>query len=439
MMLPFLVCFARNAVIASGFSNPLTRQTRYIFPSPSNPHLLNTIPTRSRSISITLYGGTENSQSKHPHIKFVSPLLEDGYPPAVIEYQEQLATHAKKKPLLLYLPGFDGTILAPFIQFPSLAECFDVRGMRVGMEDRSTFEDLKAVILEYISCQCQEDQDFYLMGESFGGIMAIEVARELRFLPEYAHVKMKGLALVNPATSYLRSSLYKLGPPIANNSSIIPPITFLLYIYSLANQLVPLFLDEGRALQQLVLMLSSKALPAVLNTPQREAYLGRVAFDLVNRLKFMPQETLKWRLEEWLQRGCTLFESRLEKMQQQNDSREGLETLKKLQTLIVVGEIDLTLPSVEEAQRLSSTVFDSTKIHVVPEAGHASTCGGSLQLVQLMRDFFSCLDKNVKCRYKLPDDPELFGLVPRYDNALIGMSPLDYWKKEYFIKIDELN
>ena len=223
--------------------------------------------------------------------------------------------------------------------------------------------------------------------------MAIEVARELRFLPEYAHVKMKGLALVNPATSYLRSSLYKLGPPIANNSSIIPPITFLLYIYSLTNQLVPLFLDEGRALQQLVLMLSSKALPAVLNTPQREAYLGRVAFDLVNRLKFMPQETLKWRLEEWLQRGCTLFESRLEKMQQQNDGREGLETLKRLQTLIVVGEIDLTLPSVEEAQRLSSTVFDSTKIHVVPEAGHASTCGGSLHLVQVMRDFFSCLDK----------------------------------------------
>ena len=30
----------------------------------------------------------------------------------------------------------------------------------------------------------------------------------------------------------------------------------------------------------------------------------RVAFDLANRLKFMPKSTLKWRLEEWLNHGC---------------------------------------------------------------------------------------------------------------------------------------
>ena len=46
------------------------------------------------------------------------------------------------KPLLLYLPGFDGTFLSPFLQFPELHTLFDVRCLTVGVEDRSTFEAL---------------------------------------------------------------------------------------------------------------------------------------------------------------------------------------------------------------------------------------------------------------------------------------------------------
>jgi hypothetical protein len=39
--------------------------------------------------------------------------------------------------------------------------------------------------------------------------------------------------------------------------------------------------------------------------------MGQVAFDLTDRLKFTPMETPKWRLEEWLERGCQIFEERL--------------------------------------------------------------------------------------------------------------------------------
>ena len=369
-------------------------------------------------------------------ISFVSPLLEDGYSPAVIDYQNRTNEKAEgtQKPLLLYLPGFDGTILAPFIQFPSLGESFDVRGMKVGMENRCTFDELKSIVLDYILLQSNGHEELYLMGESFGGILAIEVARDIRSVSEYKHVTLKGLTLVNPATSYLRSALFKLGPPIANQSISFFPMAFVWYLFSLTSQLVPLFLDEGKALQQLVLILSSKGLPVVLNTPEREAYMGRVAFDLVNRLKFMPQDTLKWRLEEWLERGCTLFEEQLEMSRQSNGDIGGLDSLKSLDTLIVVGELDLTLPSVEEAKRLASTVFDSAKIHVVEGAGHASTCGSSVQLIQLMRNFFSDLiDHTVDNNsFDSSNDEELCGLVPRYDGASIGMSPLNYWNKEYY-------
>ncbi|KAL7483793.1 hypothetical protein ACHAW6_009435 [Cyclotella cf. meneghiniana] len=471
-------CFHLATAVVSGFINPsklvplpalvtcpnvshhLCRRQKLI--SSPCPCLANKHHSRScrSDVSSALRQEENNFQSRHPHIAFVSPLLEDGYPPAVHEFQQRLAQHTthesssqlptkKRKPLLLYLPGFDGTILAPFIQFPSLGESFDVRGMTVGMADRSTFEELKSVVLDYLSSQCkcvtdkqscEKYDEVYLMGESFGGILAIEVARELRSRPEHSTVQLRGLTLVNPATSYLRSSLYNLGPPVANRSYPFPPLTFLQYIISLSGQLVPLFLDQGMAFQQLILMLSSKALPVVLNSPQREAYLGRVAFDLANRLKFMPQDTLKWRLEEWLERGCTLFEDRLMKTQQNAGSdKEGLLSLKGLNTLIVVGELDLTLPSVEEADRLASTVFDSAKIHAVNGAGHASTCGGSLQLIQLMRDFFPDLENDVAgTSYDQPSNPDLVGLVPRYDNAPIGLSPLEYWKKDYYQRLDNL-
>ena len=48
--------------------------------------------------------------------------------------------------------------------------------------------------------------------------------------------------------------------------------------------------------------------------------------------------------------------------------------------MIVVGELDLTLPSLEESDRLAFEVFRNAFVHIVPGAGHASTCGGSLNI-----------------------------------------------------------
>jgi len=70
---------------------------------------------------------TKNSSRVH-RINFMSPLLDYGYPPAV----KELANSQKKrqrliseeKPVLLYLPGFDGTYISPFIQFPELSTEF---------------------------------------------------------------------------------------------------------------------------------------------------------------------------------------------------------------------------------------------------------------------------------------------------------------------------
>jgi pimeloyl-ACP methyl ester carboxylesterase len=376
-------------------------------------------------------------------IDFVSPLLQDGYPPAVQEYEQ---VSSDSKPLLLYLPGFDGTTLAPFLQFPALGEEFDVKAMQVSMEDRSTFDDLKDAVINFLVQECiygrmGETYQLYLFGESFGGILATEVALTLQSNSQYRNfVRLQGLILVNPATSYLRSELYRHAPPIAN-SRWIRPIEIFPYVFGLTTKLIPLFLDEGLAMKQLFTMLSSKGLPAVLNTPQREAYLGRVALTLANRLKFMPKDTLRWRLNEWLEWGNAVFEDRIYVLKsgitKSEDDVGMLRVSQEVKTLIVVGEYDKTLPSIDEANRLSAEVFRKAVVHIVTGAGHASTCGGTLNLMQLMRQIYPELNGFRRSNYDAGTTEwkprgDLYGLVPRYDYAKVGLNPLLYWSSDYY-------
>ena len=461
-------------------------------------------------------------------VSFTSPLLEAGYPPAVEEYKDGTL---KTKPLLLYLPGFDGTVIAPFLQFPELSTEFDVRGMAVEMEDRSTLEELKEGVLDYIqevliekeaedlklkdtvadsglstisnsnkeenmgnsqnitvksdvpkanttkspsqnpfmsflnnitdkkssgSAETSklksekkklQSRPVYLMGESFGGILALEVALALKDqslqgvksaskVRSMAEVNLEGIVLINPATCYDRSKLAAEGPDVAKLPSPLYPFGLL--------RLLPIFTD-AYAVPQLFLMLQSKALPSVIDTAAREAYMGRTAFSLPQKLKFMPKETLQWRLEEWLTKGCESIS------QKENQLKNNLNSVP---VLVVAGEMDKALPSISEAERLMD-IFDNVDVHVVEGAGHANTSGSRVDITAIMRGRFSNL---VKRRKKRGDSTgkqkvlrrtamkevaasgfeEYFGMEPRYDNAKIGLSPLLYWSEENYLQVKKL-
>ena len=395
---------------------------------------------------------------KTDYVQFVSPLLQDGYPPAVeyatwLQQQTQsqsIATDTdstRRKPLLLYLPGFDGTILAPFLQFPSLGDEFDVRAMKIDeMDDRSTFVELKEKVVEYLLTECKRtsNEEVYLFGESFGGILAIELAMELnkpKYKDEY-NIDLKGLVLVNPATSYLRSALYNLCPPIANEEPLLPAFENVQYMHDLCSKVAPIFFGhEKRFIQQLMGICTFKGLPPVVNSAQKEAYMGRVAFALPSRLRYMPKDTLKWRLEEWLAGGCRVFNKRLDMLRTaerndkdlDEDTQSMLNISNDLPTVIVAGELD-ALPSVDEAEMLASEVFHNAHLHVVPGAGHISTCGGSLNLIQVMRQAFPEINSKKQSSSDESEGPleELAGLEPRYDKSWIGMPPWAYWDEDNY-------
>lgn len=282
---------------------------------------------------------------------FSHPLLTEGYPPAVLEYESKQHLN---KPMLLYLPGFDGTLVAPFLQFPELGTEFDVRGLSIDMSDRSTFYELRDGVINYIvselldgdnganAATAPKSRPIYILGESFGGILASEVCLALQ--EHHPSINIGGLVLINPATSYTRSRLYVEAPPVSQMSMPFAYIAGLV-------KLLPLFADSYQ-MPQLLMMLSSDALPSIIDTTAREAYMGRVAFSLADKLKFMPREALDWRLTSWLKDGCEIV------------TAERLKDLSKQRVLLVVGEVDEALPSTDEAERLQSIISNS-EVHIV--------------------------------------------------------------------------
>lgn len=444
---------------------------------------------------------TINNSNATSCIRFSSPLLEFGYPPAVKELDEgTIAT----KPLLLYIPGFDGTFLSAFFQYPELQSIFEVRCLVSTMEDRSTLDELKESILEFLqeetkaatqetSTEPSEEEKLegppertsfmsffsgkrnppqtksnnndigrpvYLVGESFGGILAPDVA--LALLEDHGKgskhpINLQGLVLINAATCYDRSRLAAEGPPLIR-------LPKLLYVFGIL-RLLPMFLDEI-SLPQLLAIVQGNALPSLIDSPSREAYMGRFALSLPFLLKFMPQETFQWRLEEWLKIGCRRMETtlgRLSKIAASGTTSTGTGT--GLPTLIVAGENDLTLPSLAEAERLAQFLPNS-HVHVVPGVGHANTCGTCLDLAAEMRSHFPELQtpitpiitkqsmmkrgKAVPPAIPTTDQPPAgrtamketasqgkgiyYGMEPRYDGKKIGLSPLLYWSKDYYKK-----
>ncbi len=210
-------------------------------------------------------------------VSFSSPLLDEGYVPTVKEFEDGTILN---KPLLLYLPGFDGTLVAPFLQFPELSTEFDVWGMEVSMDDRSSVTELCNYVLQFVTDKIKingngegdsvrQRRPLYIMGESFGGILALEVALAIEQRnrsncnqdntgtgdEDEAKISLDGLVLINPATCYDKSNLHDAGPPIANGSPILYPFSLMT--------IIPLFTDDY-ALPQLIKILQAKGLPRLV-------------------------------------------------------------------------------------------------------------------------------------------------------------------------------
>lgn len=105
-------------------------------------------------------------------------------------------------PLLLYLPGIDGTGLGMALQHKSLGELFEVRCLHIPSMNRTSFEGLLTFVEETLKWEFSRapSRPIYLVGESLGGCLALALAANN---PDLDLV----LVLVNPATCFSKSPL----------------------------------------------------------------------------------------------------------------------------------------------------------------------------------------------------------------------------------------
>jgi pimeloyl-ACP methyl ester carboxylesterase len=101
-------------------------------------------------------------------------------------------------PLLIYLPGMDGTGLLLNSQLPSLERSFDVRRLSMPVDDLTDWAELVVKTAALIKTELGAEiprRALYLCGESFGGCLALKLAIAV---PELCD----RLILVNPASSF---------------------------------------------------------------------------------------------------------------------------------------------------------------------------------------------------------------------------------------------
>ncbi|PWZ32347.1 Acyltransferase-like protein [Zea mays] len=103
---------------------------------------------------------------------------DDGGPPRWFSPVECGHPAVDQAPLLLFLPGMDGVGTGLILHHKSLGKVFEVRCLHIPVNDRTPFEGLVQIVENLIKHEhdLSPDRPIYLVGDSFGGSLALAVA-----------------------------------------------------------------------------------------------------------------------------------------------------------------------------------------------------------------------------------------------------------------------
>ena len=286
----------------------------------------------------------------------------------IVETQRHSGANAA--PLLLYLPGLDGYGISATSQFDDLATSFEFWRMTVSKgAEQPSFATLVSTVVKFIKSATDNNaedspREIILVGESFGGLLTCAVAMALNNIRSNKFT-LKGLTLVNPATSFDET----------NWEQFVPILTSLQYLepqedkvdnsgnFSFVNQLpTPYSVLGGMALaatvpdgNQFSSIVESILGTASLSTNEQMLTALVDGFRLL--AEYLPASILERRVLQWLPVGTSVVNN--------------VERLSKLDvpTLIIAGNDDNMLPTKKEANRLGKILPDCVKMDI-PGSGH---------------------------------------------------------------------
>lgn len=255
-------------------------------------------------------------------------------------------------PLLLFLPGMDGTGMGLILHEKALGKVFQVWCLHIPVYDRTPFDELvkfvgRTVRMKHAS---SPSKPIYLVGDSFGGCLALAVA---------AHNPKIDLVLIlaNPATSFDRTQLQPLLPLLKSLPDEFHVIVPYLLSFIMGDPMkmamvnIDSMLPPGKIIQRL-----SENLTELLD------HLSGLA-DII------PKETLLWKLK-LLTSASSYSNSRLHAV--------------NAEVLVLASGKDNMLPSGNEAQRLAKSLRNC-KARYFRDNGHTILLEDGINLLSIIK------------------------------------------------------
>lgn len=240
-------------------------------------------------------------------------------------------------PLLVYCPGLDGTGRLLHRQAKLLSQFFNIRCLSYPFETEESWQSLTNKAINLVEQEINQlskrgiaPPPIYLLGESFGGCLALKMVSQKPYL-------FSKVILVNPASAFRFRPWLNIGGIVTR---LLPENIHQVSCLGL----LPFLAALGR-----------------LDNCDRQA--------LLKAMRSLPQSAVSWRIS-------LLNEFNLKK-----------ETLSKLSVsfLILASQCDRLLPSLEEARRLSH-ILPNRRIKILPESGHACLLETDFNLIEILKE-----------------------------------------------------
>ena len=235
-------------------------------------------------------------------------------------------------PLLIYLPGMDGTGKLLRSQASSLERSFDIRRLSIPVDDLTDWDALVNKIADLIETELGSQiprRALYLCGESFGGCLALKLAIAK---PELCD----RLILVNPASSFKQQPWMRWATYFTH---LLPA-----NLYSLSCLVLLPFL----------------------------AALDRIALE-DRSLLLQVMQSVRFKSAMWRISLLDSFDVSVEQLQQIAQP-----------TLIISSGRDRLLPSEAEGKLLNQNIPRSD-LHFIPDGGHAVLLERDVDLQEILR------------------------------------------------------
>ncbi|KAF8017906.1 hypothetical protein BT93_H2964 [Corymbia citriodora subsp. variegata] len=255
-------------------------------------------------------------------------------------------------PVLLFLPGLDGTGLGLMLHHEALGRAFEVQCLHIPVYDRTPFGDLVRFVENTVKAEYASSphKPIYLVGDSFGGCLALAVAARN---PTIDLVVL----LVNPATSFGRSQLQPLLPLLeAMPDGLHFTVPYLLsFVMGDPVKMATVNID--------------KMLPPRVALEQLSANLNSLLPPLSGLADIIPKETLLWKLK-LLKSAASYTNSRLHAV--------------KAEVLLLASGKDNMLPSHDEAQRLTNSL-KNCRVRYFKDNGHTLLLEDGISLLTIIK------------------------------------------------------